>query len=422
MLGSSSRSLHLCILSDREISEGPHDWGGIQTHTKNLISLFLREGHAVSLITREGEELNNGDLTVIPAIDKRTDGNNKIWYRASADAFLRLHGRKPVDCTFSEGEAVWGAMKSILEKRIPIVACVHNLRFGHFYDNFQEVDGLRPLGSYTCKFVPKLLYGMLTLEIPFLKNCKRIISVSPTVARRIESLYHIPRERITVIHNWLSPEDGFVFNEAARHEIRKQFGISENDIIFILVGSLWRPKGFRVVLRAFEEVLKEVPNSYLFIAGEGVDRDRLFFENRLKQSKVLTDHVRLLGLYPRSELPSLLSAADTFIMSSLANEAFPFTLLEAMSMGLPIIATDTRAHREVLGNEGFFVKRRDAKSLTRAMISFASNLAYRKEEAITNNKRANECFSYELAAKKINGVISDVMAQSDQGNNSNNNN
>lgn len=396
------------------MSISPHDWGGIQTHTKNLISLLLQEGHSVSLISKNSEEINDGALTVISAVDRTTDGNEKVWYKASTEAFLRLHKRKPVDCTFSEGEAVWGAMKSILEQRIPIIACVHNLRFGHFYDNFQEVDGLRPLGSYTCKFVPKLLYGMLTLEIPFLKNCKRIISVSPTVARRIESLYHIPRERITVIHNWLSPDDGFVFDETARHKIRKQFGISENDVVFVLVGSLWRPKGFRVVLRAFEEVLKEVPNSYLFIAGEGVDRDRLFFENRLKQSKILTDHVRLLGLYPRNELPSLLSAADTFIMSSLANEAFPFTLLEAMSMGLPIIATDTRAHRDLLGNEGFFVKRRDVKSLTRAMISFASNLAYRKKEAIRNKKRVDECFSYDLAAKKIAGVINDIVAASER--------
>ncbi len=410
MLGSSSRSLHLCILSDSEISESPHNWGGIQTHTKNLVSLLLQEGHSVSLISKKSEEIKNGALTVISAIDKKTDGNEETWCKASTEAFLRLHRRKPVDCAFSEGEAVWGAMKSILEQRIPIVACVHNLRFGHFYDNFQEVDGLRPLGSYICKFVPKLLYGMLTLEIPFLKNCKRIISVSPTVARRIESLYQISRERITIIHNWLSPDDGFVFDEAARHRIRKQFDISENDIIFILVGSLWRPKGFRIVLRAFEEVVNEIPNSYLIMAGEGEDRDRLYFENRLKRSRVLADHVRLLGLYPRNELPSLISASDTFIMSSLANEAFPFTLLEAMSMGLPIIATDTRAHREVLGNEGFFVRRRDVKHLARAMISFALNLAYRKEEAIRNKKRVDECFSYELAVKKINGVISDVMA------------
>jgi glycosyltransferase involved in cell wall biosynthesis len=410
LLVSSSKSFHVCVLSATGISKKSRHLGGVQTHTKNLVFLLRQQGYAVSLITKEGEEINNGALTVIPALSKCNDKCDKTWYKASSEAFLRLHSEKPVDCVFSEGEAVWGAMKTILDKKIAIVACVHNLRFGHFYDNFQEVDGLRPLASYTCKFVPKLLYGMLTLEIPFLKNCKRIVSVSPTVARRIESLYQIPRERITVIHNWLSPDDGFLFDEAARHKIRKQFGISENDIIFILVGSLWRPKGFRVVLRSFEEVVNEIPNSYLFIAGGGEGRDRLYFENRLKRSRVLTDHVRLLGLYPRSELPSLLSAADTFIMSSLANEAFPFTLLEAMSMELPIIATDSRAHRQVLGNEGFFVKRRDVKSLVEAMTSFASNLHHRKAEAIQNKKRVDECFSYELAVNKFNGVVSDVMA------------
>jgi glycosyltransferase involved in cell wall biosynthesis len=97
-------------------------------------------------------------------------------------------------------------------------------------------------------------------------------------------------------------------------------------------------------------------------------------------------------------------------MPSLAKEAFPFTLLEAMSMELPIIATDIDAHRELLGSEGFFVKRRDVKSLVQAMISFASNLSHRRAEAIQNKKRVDEYFSYDLAVTKINSVINDVIA------------
>lgn|GEM_PF-1577890 len=410
MLVSSSKSFHICVLSATGISKESRHMGGVQTHTKNLVFLLLQEGYAVSLITREGEEIRNGALTVIPALGKCTDINDKTWYKESNKAFLRLHNKKPVDCTFSEGEAVWGAMKLIMDCKIPIVAIVHSLRFRHFYDMFQEVDGLRPLGSYICKSVPKLLYGILTLEIPFLSKCQRIVSVSPTVARGMESLYRIPHERITLIHNWLSPKDGFMLDEVARHNVRSQFGIFENDIIFLLVGSLWRPKGFHTVLDAFEEVVIKVPNAHLFIAGEGEGPDRLYFENHLKQSKVLKNHVKLLGLYPRIEMPSLLSAADIFIMPSLAKEAFPFTLLEAMSMELPIIATDIDAHRELLGSEGFFVKRRDVKSLVQAMISFASNLSHRRAEAIQNKKRVDEYFSYDLAVTKINSVINDVIA------------
>ena len=412
MLVPSSKNCHICVLAQSGIFEQPGNWGGVQTHTKNLVSLLHQNGYTISLITKEGQELRDGSLTVIPAIDRRKNGSDRTWYEASNHAFLKLHNRNPVDCVLSEGEAVWGAMKSVLAYKIPVVAFVHNLRFRHFYNNFQEVDGLRSLGSYICKFVPGLFYGILTLEIPFLKNCKKIVSVSPAVARGIERLYRIPNERITVIHNWLAPEDKFVFDEVARREIREQLGITEDDIIFLLVGSLWKPKGFRYVLRAFEEVLRNVPHSYLFVAGAGGGggSDRLYFEKRLKRSEILTTHVRLLGRYPRAKLPPLLSAGDIFIMPSLANEAFPFTLLEAMAMGLPIIATDVDAHRDLLGSEGCFVKRRDIKSLARAMISFALNLSDRKIEAVRNKKRVDECFSYELAVKKINGVISDVAA------------
>ena len=81
-------------------------------------------------------------------------------------------------------------------------------------------------------------------------------------------------------------------------------------------------------------------------------------------------------------------------MPSLFIEGFPYTLLEAMSCELPVIASDIAANREALGNSDYFVTRGDIKSLTKAMVYFASNLPQERSEAVLFRKRVIELFFF----------------------------
>jgi glycosyltransferase involved in cell wall biosynthesis len=101
----------------------------------------------------------------------------------------------------------------------------------------------------------------------------------------------------------------------------------------LAVGRLSEQKGFADLLEAFAIVHNTHPEAFLAIAGAGELQGEL--TARLQQLG-LTGHASLLG--GRSDVPQLLRASDVFVSSSLW-EGLPVAVLEAMSAGLPIVAT-----------------------------------------------------------------------------------
>jgi glycosyltransferase involved in cell wall biosynthesis len=397
--------MHICIFSTRSISPYLPNWGGVHTHTKNLVSLLLSQGYDVSLLSSAEEKITTESFNLIPIAAARTGEQDRLCFRKANKAFLELHSEKPIDCVFSEGSAVRGLMQLINQLQIPIVSFVHLLNYHYFYNIWQEVDGLHSLKSYIFGSIPRFLYGIIKIDIPFLRKCNKVVTGSKTIAEQINHFYRIPSKKITVIHNWV---DTNVFRKdlKARHTLRKTMGISHNQLVFLLVGFLWRPKGFRIAISSFEDLITRIPNALLLISGEGPDRS--YIETYINRSKKLTERVRLLGLCPHEKLPSLYSSADVFIIPSLMNEVLPYTLLEAMSCQLPIIATDIPANREALGDEGHFVPRNNVKSLTETMFDIVSKLQMKRDEAEISRERVINLFSSERAIKRMDALINDL--------------
>ena len=105
-------------------------------------------------------------------------------------------------------------------------------------------------------------------------------------------------------------------------------------------------------------VRQRLADSCLVIAGEGSERQNI--EVRIKELG-LSDAVHLLGATPGAG--PVLAGADLFVNPAYA-EAFPYTVIEAMSGGLPIVATDVGGTREALGGgAGVLVAPNDAGAL-----------------------------------------------------------
>ena len=176
----------------------------------------------------------------------------------------------------------------------------------------------------------------------------------------------VPAHRVLYVPNGI---DTSLFDRSAElgRLTRRDLGLEEA-FVFLAAGRLVCPaKGFDVLLRAAEDVVRVNPGVRVVIAGDGPLRAEL--ESDAKRLG-LSQHVRLLGA--RDDMPALMSAADAFVMPS-RWEGLPLVLLEAAATRLPCLATDVGGNREVVadGRSGYLIPEVDATSLAGAMVRLA---------------------------------------------------
>lgn len=114
------------------------------------------------------------------------------------------------------------------------------------------------------------------------------------------------------------------------------------------VGRLERRKGVDYLIKAFAELVKEMPQAHLVIAGEGGRRERL--EQMVQLGKI--PNVELLGYVSDEEKRRLLGNADLACFPSIFGEGFGIVLLEAMAMGTPLLAGNNLGYINVMKGHG----------------------------------------------------------------------
>lgn len=133
---------------------------------------------------------------------------------------------------------------------------------------------------------------------------------------------------------------------------------------FITVGRLEPVKDIGTLVRAFWQVRRQRPDVKLDIVGDGSERTAL---QVLAKELGLTDSVHFLG--EQDDVPAILSRASVFVNCSLS-EGISLSLLEAMSLGLGVIATRVGGNPEVIedGRTGILVPPGEPVALSRAML------------------------------------------------------
>ncbi|WP_338441297.1 glycosyltransferase [Synechococcus elongatus IITB4] len=146
----------------------------------------------------------------------------------------------------------------------------------------------------------------------------------------------------------------------------------------IMVARLDPIKDQATLLHAFAAIAPRHPDWDLWLVGDGCDRDRL---ESLAQSLGLDPATIFLGR--SSDIPTLLGKADLFAFSTTDAEGFGIALIEAMAAGLPIVASDVPACREVLleGQAGLLVPPGDRFAWQQTLDRLLSNPADRQHWA-----------------------------------------
>jgi len=184
----------------------------------------------------------------------------------------------------------------------------------------------------------------------------RIIAVSDDAARLCVEADGVAARKVTRIWNGIDLSD-FSFTGPAAAPIA------------ISVARLSPEKDFPTLLRAVALAIREVPDLQLKLVGDGPERAKL---EGLTRELGITSCVEFLG--ERTDVPSLLAQAGFFVSSSLT-EGISLTLLEAMAVGLPVVATAVGGNSEIVadGVTGQLVPPANPEALARAIVTMCRN-------------------------------------------------
>ena len=176
--------------------------------------------------------------------------------------------------------------------------------------------------------------------------------------------------------------------------IRNEYGIKDNDFVFINVSRLNPAKDHRCLINAFSIVHKQIENTKLLCVGSGE------LENELKdyaKKCCLEDSVLFIG--SKVNVEDYYNASDCFVLSS-EYEGFGLAVAEAMACELPVISTDCGGTSEIIQDNKWLVPIKDVEQLSSKMI-YVINLPLTERAIIGKNNRDKvQCFSIETITEQ----------------------
>jgi len=199
----------------------------------------------------------------------------------------------------------------------------------------------------------------------------------------------VPLHRIQVIYNGVDTQR-FCPRPELRASLRRKFCLPENRFLVGTVGRMVPIKDHPTLLTAVESLISSGIDAHAILVGSGPESNN----NQLlvKNSPNLNGRVTFVG--DSNEVPALLNTMDAFAVTSIS-EGMSNTLLEAMAVGLPVIATAVGGNTEVI--EGLYYKwlfsPGDSEALASRLALLASSQDLREQYGAASRQRVVDHFS-----------------------------
>ncbi|WP_050606729.1 glycosyltransferase [Clostridium niameyense] len=231
-------------------------------------------------------------------------------------------------------------------------------------------------------------------EIPYIKeafnNASKILAVSSPFAKLLQKYSKNP---IEVIHNPVN----ISFFEIPKSRQKKPF-------TFLSVAFLEHKKGMDVLINAFNKAFKNQKDVILNIGGDGEERKKL---EELVTKLELTDQVNFIGGLSRNEVKEQMMKNNAFVLPS-RFETFGVVFIEALSTGMPIIATRCGGPEDIVSEKvGKLVEVEDVDGLANAMVYIYEN--YDLYDSNELRQYCNDNFSKEVITNKLIDIYKNIL-------------
>jgi glycosyltransferase involved in cell wall biosynthesis len=384
--------MRICLIS----REYPPDtgWGGIATFAYHLAQGLSQLGHDVEVVSlADAEEKttldgavrvhrvkplailgNLGTLTLFVPYSRYVMCTTSALWRK----FLELHTAKPFDVVDTP-ELLAEGLFPAFTKALPLVIRLYTPHSKFMADQLNNV---------TLNFDNQLV---AMLERIAMLNADAITSPSEDLADFVTSDLNYPRDLISIVRN---PIDTDAFSPDGLR------ALGQTDKLKVLfVGRLEERKGITYLVNAIPEILKACPNTEFIIIGADTDHAKGERRSVLRELKEILKHSNALesttfiSRVPLDELATYYRSADICVVPSIYDNS-PYTCLEAMACGRPVIGTTSGGTKEYVTDQvcGIIVPPRDTDALKDAIIRLLKDNALREQMGRNARQRAVEKF------------------------------
>lgn len=236
-----------------------------------------------------------------------------------------------------------------------------------------------------------LYYAVDRYSLP---RYERVLCVSPDLYARCRT-YGVSEDRCFLLENGI--DLGQFTRRCSPWEARRRMGLDPGRLLVGAVGRLSPEKGFDLLIRAADRLLRQGLDFNLVIAGDGPQRPEL---EALITALGQQDWIRLLGY--RDDTISLYESLDAFVLSSL-REGLPNVLLEALAMEVPAVATRIAGVPRLIEDEsnGLLVEAGSVEEIASALARLLTDAPVREYLRRGGRATVTEKFSFASRMEKV---------------------
>ena len=223
----------------------------------------------------------------------------------------------------------------------------------------------------------------------------------------------VNRAKSIVLYNGVDPSV-FYPNLEIRNQVRGELELPQSALIVAIVGPLDKRKGQDIFIRAARLIKDAVRESEFLIAGprSAGSRNSSYVRslNDLVSSLKMTKNVHFLGA--RYDIPRLMQAVDVVIQASLI-EAGPIVPLEAMSSGVPVVATNVGAIPEEIVDRvtGILVPQGDYAAMASAAIALLNDVTLRSKLGNAGREWVKRNFDLDTQSAKLDSIYTELLSR-----------
>lgn len=363
----------------------PPDIGGPATYVPTIAKSLTERGWSVTVLTTSEPENLRWDDSVYPFRVFRINRRQNFGLRSLKGVAEILRLGRLVDVIYSNGLHFEAAIankflrKPLVMKIVGDEAWERSIRKGWTKDNFEDFQNRRQ--SWQAELLKRHRSW-------FVRQADKVIVPSQYLAKWVIK-WGVAGEQIEVIYNAVEPVG----------EVEPLPVPLTTPVKAVTVGRLVPWKRVDGLL----EALVEVPELGLVVVGDGPERSRL---ERLAQDLHVSNRVYFAGQRSKKEVLGLMATCDLFVLNS-TYEGLPHVVLEAMALGLPVVATAVGGTPEVIkhGETGFLIQATDG-SLVPTLSLLVTQPTLRHHLGWTARKWVCEQWSLERMVEETEGVLS----------------